>query len=52
MLKKKALAHFGDSAGDWVKEREEIIPSQSISPRPRNSKGANMPPATSEPGRK
>ena len=52
MLKKKALSHFGDSAGDWVKEREETIPSQSMPPRPRNSKGANMPPATIEPGRK
>ena len=49
MLKKKALSHFGDSAGDWVKEREETIPSQSMPPRPRNSKGANMPPTASEP---
>ena len=49
MLKKKALSHFGDSTGDWVKEREETIPSQSMPPRPRNSKGANMPPAASEP---
>ena len=26
-----------------------MIPSQSKPPRPRNSKGANMPPAASEP---
>ena len=49
MLKKKALSHFGDFIGDWVKKREETIPSQSMPPRPRNNKGANMPPATSEP---
>ena len=47
--KKKALTHFGDFAGDWEKKREEMIPSQSMPPRPRNSKGANMPPAASEP---
>ena len=49
MLKKKALSHFGDSTEDWVKERKETIPSQSMPSRPRNNKGANMPPATSEP---
>ena len=49
LKKKKALSHFGNSTGDWVKDREEMIPSQSMPPRPRNSKGANMPPATSEP---
>ena len=49
MLKKKAFSHFGDSTGDWVKKREETIPSQSMPPRPSNSKGANMPPAASEP---
>ena len=49
MLKKKALSHFGDFARDWVKKREETIPSQSMPPRPRNSKGANMPPAAYEP---
>ena len=49
MLKKKALSHFGDSTEDWVKERKETIPSQSMPSRPRNSKGANMPPAASEP---
>jgi len=47
--KKKAPSHFGNSIGDWVKEREEAIPSQSMAPRPRNSKGANVPPAASEP---
>ena len=46
--KKKALSHFGDSIGDWVKKREEAIPSQSMPPRQRNSKGTNMPPAASE----
>ena len=49
MLKKKALLHFGNFAGDWVKKREETIPSQSMPPRPRSSKGANMPPTASEP---
>ena len=49
MLKKKALSHFGDFIGDWVKKREKTIPSQSMPPRPRNSEGANMPPAASEP---
>ena len=48
MLKKKALLHFGNFAGDWVKKREETILSQSMPPRPRNSKGANMPPVASE----
>ena len=49
MLKKKALSHFGDFIGDWVKKREETIPLQSMPPRPRNNKGANMPPTTSKP---
>ena len=49
MLKKKVHSHFGDFTGDWVNKREEKIPSQSMPPRPRNSKGANMPPAASEP---
>ena len=49
MSQKKALSHFGDSAGDWVKKREEVIPSQSMPPRQRNSKGTNMPPTASEP---
>ena len=48
MPKKKALSHFGDSTGDWVKKREEAIPSQSMPLRQRNSKGTNMPPAASE----
>ena len=46
---KKALSHFGDSAGDWAKKREEAIPSQNMPPRQRNSKGTNMPPTASEP---
>ena len=49
MPKKKALSHFGDSTGDWVKKREEAIPSQSMPPRQKNNKGTNMPPAASEP---
>ena len=49
MLKKKAFLHFSDFTGDWVKKREKTIPSQSMPPRPRNSEGANMPPAASEP---
>ena len=49
MSKKKALSHFGDFAGDWVKKREEAIPSQSMPPRQKNNKGTNMPPAASEP---
>ena len=49
MLKKKTLSHFGDSTGDWVNEREETIPSQSMPPRPRNNKDANMTSAASEP---
>ena len=49
LKKKKARSHFGNSTGDWVKEREETIPSQSMLPRPRNSKCANMPPTASEP---
>ena len=46
---KRALSHFGHSAGDWAKRREEVIPSQSMPPRQRNSKGTNMPPTASEP---
>ena len=48
MPKKKVLSYFGDSTGDWVKKREEAIPSQSMPPRQRNSKGTNMPPTASE----
>ena len=48
MSHKKALSHFGDSAGDRAKKREEAIPSQSMPPRQRNSKGTNVPPTTSE----
>ena len=47
--KEKALSHFGNFIGDWVKKREEAILSQSMPPRQRNSKGTNMPPAASEP---
>jgi len=47
--KKKALSHFGDFTRDWVKKREEAIPSQSMPPRQRNSKGTNIPPAASKP---
>ena len=32
ILSEKGLLHFGDSVGDWVKEREEAVPSQSIAP--------------------
>ena len=46
---KKALSHFGDSAGDWAKKKEEAILSQSMPPRQRNSKGTNAPPTASEP---
>ena len=42
-------SHFGDSTGDWVKEREEAVPSQSMTPRPRNSKGTNVPPMAFKP---
>ena len=49
LKKKKALSHFGDFTGDWVKEKEETIPSQSIPLRPRNNKGANVPPVAFEP---
>ena len=45
---KKELSHFGDSAGDWAKKREEAIPSQNMPPRQRNSKGTNVPPTASE----
>ena len=45
----KGPIHFGDSTRDWVKEREEVVASQSMAPRPRNSKGTNVPPAASEP---
>ena len=46
---KKAFSHFGDSTGDWAKNREEAIPSQSMPPRQRNSKGTNVPHTASEP---
>ena len=46
---KKALPHFGNSAGDWAKKKEEAIPSQSMPPKQRNSKGTNVPPTASEP---
>ena len=49
VLSEKGPSHFGDSAKDWVKEREEVVPSQSMAPRPRNSKGTNAPPVASEP---
>ncbi|KAL0008661.1 hypothetical protein SO802_010163 [Lithocarpus litseifolius] len=43
------LTHIeSNSTGDWVKEREEAVPSQSLAPRPRNSKGTNVPPVASE----
>ena len=47
-MSKKKLSHFGDSTGDSVKEREEAISSQSMTPRPRNNKGTNAPPTASE----
>ena len=46
---KKTLSHFGDSAGDWAKKKEETTPSQRMPPRQRNSKGTNVPPTASEP---
>ena len=46
---KKEPLHFGDSTRDWVKEKEEAIPSQSMALRQRNSKGTNVPSAASEP---
>ena len=49
MIRKKVLSHFGYFTGDWVKKKEETILSQSMPPKPRNSKGTNMPPAASEP---
>ena len=33
----------------WAKERKEVVPSQSMAPRLRNSKGTNVPPAACEP---
>ena len=51
MSQKRALSHFGDSTRDWVKKREEAIPSQSMPPRQRNSKGTNVPPMASKPVR-
>ena len=45
----KALSHFGDSTRDWVKKRDEEIPSQSMSPRQRNNKGTKVPPTASKP---
>ena len=47
-MSEKGPSHFGDSAGDWVKEWEEAVPSQSMAPRPRNSKGTNAPPMGSK----
>ena len=49
MPKKKALSHFGDSTRDWLKKREEAIPSQSMPQRQRNNKGTNMPHVASKP---
>ena len=46
---KKRASHFGDFTGDWVKEREKVVPSQSMTPRQRNGKGANVPLVASEP---
>ena len=46
---RKGPSHFGDSTEDWVKEKEEAVPSQSMALRPRNSKGTNVPSAASEP---
>ena len=48
MIRKKVLSHFGYFTGDWVKKKEETILSQSMPPKPRNCKGANMPLAASE----
>ena len=45
----KGPTHFGDSTGDWVKERKETVPSQNMDPRLRNSKGTNVPPVASKP---
>ena len=42
-MSKKGPLHFGDSTGDWVKERKEAVPSQSMAPRPSNSKSTNAP---------
>ena len=46
--KEKALSHFGDFVGDWVKKREKAILLQSMPPRQRNNKGTNMPPVAFE----
>ena len=45
----KEPSHFDDSTRDWIREREEAIPSQSMALRPRNNKGTNVPPTTSKP---
>ncbi|KAL0012616.1 hypothetical protein SO802_007724 [Lithocarpus litseifolius] len=39
----------GDSTRDWAKKKEEAAPFASMASRPRNSKGANVPPSTSKP---
>ena len=47
--KEKKHSHIlATPLGTGKKEREETVPSQSMAPRPRNSKGANMPPTASE----
>ena len=48
-LSEKGPLHFGDSTGDWVKEREGVVPLQSMAPRPRNNKGSNAPPTAFKP---
>ena len=47
-VQKKEPTLKGDSARDWAKMKEGVVLSQSMAPRPRNSKGNNMPPAASE----
>ena len=46
--KKKEPTLKDDSTRDWAKKKEGAVPSQNMAPRPRNSKGNNMPPASSE----
>ena len=48
-LFEKGPLYFADSTRDWVKEREEAVPLQSMTLRPRNSKGTNVPPAAFKP---
>ena len=49
LKKKKKNPHIkATPLGDWAKEREEVVPSQSMALRPRNNKGTNVPPAASE----